>query len=109
METSLVVPQGSSGKPGPGTGCAFCPVRCAYCASQERLAKKRPHMFDSHKLSIILCKLNYIVMIMPVMFRNGQDHIALIGRYRSMWRRCMNHHVPAGTTLTATCHCGKEL
>ena len=65
-------------------------------------------MSDSHKLSIILCKLNYIVMIMPVAFRNGQDHIALIGRYRSMWRRCMNHHVPAATRLTAASHCGRE-
>ena len=50
------------------------------------------HMSDSHKLSIILCKLNYIVMIMPVAFRNGQDHIALISRYRSMWRRYINYY-----------------
>jgi hypothetical protein len=33
---------------------------------------------------------------------HDQDHIDLIGRYRSAWRRCMNHHVPAATGLKMT-------
>ena len=37
-------------------------------------------------------------------FINDQDHIDLIGRYRSAWQRCMNYYIPAATGLQMTCY-----
>jgi hypothetical protein len=54
-----------------------------------------------------LCGLKYTVMILldaQPAIQTDQAYLAWIERYRSAWRRCMNHFHTAATGLMMTYH-----